>query len=540
MTIGAIRETVGTIKIARCVWIATAMLGACAALSSLSFAQAPAAQSQPGADEGAAIFTGVCAACHGNDLAGGRGPSLFNAALLQRLGDQGLHDVIHDGVPETEMPAFGNVYTPAQIDAIVAYLHRQSEALMAAPASPAAPPVAAAPNPDGQRFHTDLQDIRLVTVAEGLDTPWAMEFLPDGRMLVSERGGKLRVIGTDGALLPEPVAGLPAIHTGQDAGLFDIAVSPSYASDGWIYLAYAEADPSAPEPPPPAAGTPSYQVTRKPSMTVLVRGKLDEQDRWTEQQDIFRAPWSLYTPNGSHYGSRLLFDAEGHLFFTIGERGEMTNAARLDSPLGKIHRVNANGSIPADNPFGGRSDAIASIWSLGHRNPQGLAIDPATGLLWESEHGPSGGDEINVIERGADYGWGRVSKGIQPGIDAVAVEELVEPVAWYFPTIAPSGIAFYNGGRYQGWDGSLFVTALRGQQLRRLEVEGGQVRSQEVLFSGLGRVRDVVAGPDGLLYLLIQHPTGPGTAIGLSDPAPGALVRVDPIVWQQEPFRRPQ
>jgi len=530
-------------KIATCAGVATAMLAACTAVAGLSFAQAPAAQVRPRADEGGVIFTAVCAACHGTDLAGGRGPSLFNAALLERLGDRKLHDIIHDGVAETEMPAFGSVYTSAEIDAVIAYLHQRSEALAAAPAPAAVPapaPAAAAPDPDGQRFHTDLQDIRLVTVTDGLDTPWAVEFLPDGRLLVAERGGKLRVIEADGTLRAEPVAGLPAIHTGQDAGLFDIAISPSYASDGWIYLAYAEADPSAPEPPPPAPGTPSYRIVRKPSMTVIVRGKLDAQNRWTEQQDIFRAPWSIYTPNGAHYGSRLLFDGEGHLFFTIGERGEMANAARLDTPLGKIHRVNADGSIPPDNPFAGRDGAVASIWSLGHRNPQGLAFDPATGLLWESEHGPAGGDEINVIEPGADYGWGRVSKGVQPGIEAVAADGLVEPVAWYFPTIAPSGIAFYSGGRYPGWNGSLFVTGLRGQQLRRLEVEGGRVRSQEIVFSGLGRVRDVVTGPDGLLYLLIQHPTGPGTGLSLSDPTPGALVRVDPIAWQQEPVRRPQ
>lgn len=522
---------------------AASLLAIGAAVSAVFFATAPAAQDRSAQAQGGAIFAAVCAGCHGTDLAGGRGPSLFDPALLGRLGDRGLHDVIRDGVPGTEMPEFGTIYTPAQIEAVVAYLHPSSQAATASvaprPSATAPAPPVAAPDPNGQRIHTELQDIRLVTLAEGLDTPWSAEFLPDGRILVSERGGQLRVIGADGTMLPQPVAGLPIVHTGQDAGLFDIAISPSYASDGWIYLAYAEADPSAPEPPPAAPGTPDHLVMRKPSMTVVMRGRLDGQNRWAQQQDVFRAPWATYTPTGSHYGCRLLFDRQGYLFISIGDRGDMANAARLDTPLGKIHRVNADGSIPRDNPFAGRGDAIASIWSLGHRNPQGLAIDPATGLLWASEHGPNGGDEINVIEPGADYGWGRVSKGIQPGIEAVTEEGLVEPVAWYFPAIAPAGIAFYRGERYSGWNGSLFVTGLRGQQLRRLEVEAGRLRSQEILFSGLGRVRDVLTGPDGLLYLLIQHPTGPGTSHGLTDPAPGALVRVDPIDWQQEAARRP-
>lgn len=488
--------------------------------------------------EGQTIFEGICASCHGSDLAGGRGPSLFDPQLLSRLGDDTLHQRISDGVAGTEMPAFANIYTKAQIDSVIAYLHQRSAQLASTSAPAHGPPTTPAPNPDGQRIHTEKQDVRLVTVAGGLDTPWAVDFLPDGRALVTERGGQLRIVSKDDTLLA--VTGLPKVHTGQDAGLFDVAVSPTYAQDGWIYLAYSDDNPDDPEPPPPDPGTPSYLVKRKPSMTVIVRGKLDAQNRWVDQQDIFRAPWSLYTPSGMHYGCRLLFDRKGHLYFTLGERGDMTNARRTDTPLGKVHRVNLDGSVPKDNPFAGRAGAVGSIWSIGHRNPEGLAIDPSTGLLWESEHGPIGGDEINIIEPGKDYGWGTVSKGIQPGIEDVSAAGLVEPVAWYFPTIAPSGIAFYEGDRYPGWKGSLFVTGLRGQQLRRLEVQGRKVTSQEIVFEQLGRVRDITTGPDGLLYVLVQNPTGPGTGLDLSDPAPGALVRLDPIKWKQEPFRRPQ
>jgi len=218
----------------------------------------------------------------------------------------------------------------------------------------------------------------------------------------------------------------------------------------------------------------------------------------------------------------------------------MTRARRKDAPTGKIHRVHPDGSIPRDNPFVRDAGAVRSIWSVGHRNPQGLAFDPRTGLLWESEHGPIGGDEINVIRKGLDYGWGTASKGMQPGIELVEADGLVDPVAWYFPTIAPSGITFYNADRYPYWKGSLFVAALRGQQLRRIEVQGDAVTGQEIVFQQVGRVRDIETGPDGLLYVLIQEPTGPGTGLDLSDPAPGAVVRLDPITWRQEPFRRPQ
>jgi len=495
-------------------------------------AQEPAAPSQ--ARE---VVDTVCAACHGTPGTGGRAPSLVTADLFARLGTGGVRQRIADGVPGTEMPGFAGTYDEATIAAIVAYLEGRAAAAQA-PAAMPQPAAAPAPNPDGQRFHSDEQDFRLVKVADGLDTPWALDFLPDGRMLVTERSGRLRVVDRDGTLL-SPVAGTPAVHLGQDAGLFDVAVSPGYARDGWIYLSYSDNNPADPEPPPSPPGTPGHLVQRKPSMTVIVRGKLDASGAWTAQQDIFRLPWSAYSPSGAHYGTRMTFGPDGMLYFSLGDRGDMTNARRHDSPLGKIHRVNPDGTAPRDNPFVNERGAVPTIWSLGHRNPQGLAFDPATGLLWESEHGPFGGDEINVIRKGLDYGWGTVSKGIQPGIELVSSEGLVEPAAWYFPTIAPSGIAFYDGDRYAGWKGSLFVASLRGEELRRLEVEGDRVVAQEVLFSRLGRVRDVATGPDGLLYVIIQRPTGPGTGLELSAETPGAVFRLEPIEWTQEPFRRP-
>jgi glucose/arabinose dehydrogenase len=497
------------------------------------------AQDAPASSEGQSIFAGTCSGCHGNDLAGGRGPSLFNDRVLARLDDAAIRATILNGVSGSEMPAFKGTYNDAQIASITAYLRARGAQLRPPPgaynlAAPFVPAV------DGARVHSEHQDFRLEIVARDLDTPWGMDFLPDGRLLVTERSpARLRIIDASGKLLPA-VEGLPAVHVQQDGGLLDVAVGPDFARDGWVYISYSDDDPQAPEPTPPPPGTSSYLIKRKPSMTVIARGKIDATNHWTQQQDLFRMPFSAYTASGAHYGSRFLFDGKGHLFFSLGERGDMKNAQNLASPLGKIHRINLDGSIPADNPFVGRKDAVASIWSYGHRNAEGLAIDPATGLVWESEHGPNGGDEINIIAKGHNYGWGVTSMGEQPGITKTSAPGMDQPVAWFYPTIAPSGIAFYEGNRYPAWKGSLFVTGLRGQQLRRLSVRGNKVVSQEVVIDQLGRVRDVATGPDGLLYLIMTNPTGPGTGLDLSAPVKGEVVRLVPIKWEQPQPRRTQ
>jgi glucose/arabinose dehydrogenase len=258
-------------------------------------------------------------------------------------------------------------------------------------------------------------------------------------------------------------------------------------------------------------------------MTVIVRGKISAKNEWTDQQLIFRAKPDYYTVSNAHYGSRFIFDKQGHLFYTLGEKNNMTHAQDLTDPLGKIHRVNDDGSAPKDNPFAGKPDALPTIWSYGHRNPQGLAWDPVTGNLWESEHGPQGGDEINVIEPGKNYGWGVITMGIQPGITKRSEPGMEQPAAYYTPTIAPSGIAFYTGSKYPAWKNSLFVGGLGGQQLRRLEIKGTAVAAQEVVFNQFGRVHDVIQGPDELLYVTLQLP-----GQSLSQSTPGMVARLVP------------
>jgi glucose/arabinose dehydrogenase len=428
------------------------------------------------------------------------------------------------------MEPFREVLSDQQIWQLIQYIRMQSGVLRTRPAFVA--------DPSGVVLETAKETVRLEVVAEGLNTPWALAFLPDGRMLVTERtvnGGTLRIV--DNGVLSPPVTGTPRVHVQQDAGMFDVEVHPQYAQNGWIYLAYAEllpgytppAAPVGPAATPPGRGRGRGGVV-SPSMTTIVRGRLNARNEWVDQQFVFRAPASLYTANGSHFGSRFIFDREGHLFYSIGDRGVMQNSQDLSNPLGKIHRVNDDGSVPSDNPFVNTPNAVPTIWSYGHRNPQGLSWDPISGRLWESEHGPNAGDEINIVEPGKNYGWGVVTRGTQAGITKTSEPGMVDPIVYYIPTFAPAGISFYSGDRYPGWKNtSLFVGGLAGQALRRLEIEGATVTGQEVIFDRFGRVRDVVQGPDGHLYLALQHATGAGTSYGLIAPSPGLVVRMIPV-----------
>ena len=473
----------------------------------------------------ATLYTERCAACHGTVEAAGRAPSLFDDIWTRAKDDEGIAAVIADGVPQTEMIPFKTQMTDQQIWQLVAYLRTAGANLKPRPTFVA--------DPDGQQVKSEKQAFTIEVVAREIETPWGLAFLPDGRLLVTERAGKLRLISKDKSAPVVTVTGTPKVWERQDAGMFDVEVHPQYAKNGWIYLAYAEPVPNyTPPPPPPEGAAPAAsgpggrgnQPPSTPSMTTIVRGKISKNNEWTEQQVIFRAPVDLYTPNNTHFGSRFTFDREGHLFYSIGERGVVENAQNLSNPLGKIHRVNDDGSVPKDNPFVGRPGAIETIWSYGHRNPQGLAWDPVTGKLWESEHGPQGGDEINIIERGKNYGWGVITMGVQNGITKRAEPGMEQPVVYYTPTIAPSGIAFYTGDRYPAWKNNLFVSALAGQQVRRLEVKDDKVVAQEMLFNQYGRVHDVVQGPDGLLYVTFQQPGQPMSASTM-----GTVARLVPV-----------
>lgn len=278
----------------------------------------------------------------------------------------------------------------------------------------------------------------------------------------------------------------------QDGGLLDLALHPRFADNGWIYLAFSVTG--------PAVGS---------SSTRIIRGTL-RGNALVDQITIFRPADELYWSNNSHYGARLVFDRSERLFYSIGDRGHMGDAQDLASPYGKLHRVDADGRVPGDNPFVGRADAVASIWSYGHRNQQGLAIDPRTGELWATEHGPRGGDELNLVRKAGNYGWPVITYGMNdngtPITDRTEQAGLEQPVVHWTPSIAVSAIAFYTGDRFPRWTGNLLVAGLGGQQLRRLDIRDGRVTHQELLLRGHGRVRDVQVGPDGLIYVALNNP----------------------------------
>lgn len=337
-----------------------------------------------------------------------------------------------------------------------------------------------------------------VTVAQGLEKPWAIAFLPDGRMLVSEKPGRLRIVGADGKLSP-PVTGLPNVDNRNQGGLLGLALDPAFESNRLIYWAYAEGH---------EGGT---------TNTAVARGRLVDgpEPRVEAVQVIYRqAPQMAST---LHYGGRLVFARDGTLFVTLGERSILPGrmqAQDLGSALGKIVRINSDGSIPEDNPFIGREGARPEIYASGVRNVQAAALHPETGKLWEVEHGPRGGDEINVIEAGKDYGWPTVVYGLeysgQKIGDGIAQKAGMEqPIYYWDPVIAPSGMAFYQADLFPQWKGSLLVGALGGKHVARLTLDGERVVGEERLLGELNeRIRDVVVGPDGAVYVATDNAQG--------------------------------
>jgi len=455
----------------------------------LASCTAAAAPQQPsvayGAGEGAAakLANDLCAACHGENLAGGRASSLIDDTWLYGGSDADVAKSIRDGRPNTLMQPFGGALGEREIRSLVVLIRELSEKAKVEGVKREAPAIDAV-------FKSERHAFKLETVFDGLDTPWGFAFLPDKRVVVTERPGRLRIL-TAGQPLAEPIRGLPRVWLQQDGGLLDIALDPDYATNGWIYLGY------------------SVQGEGAVSMTTIVRGHVRD-GAWVDQEFVYKPPAGVFRGGNDHYGTRIVFDREGHLFYSIGDRGVQDEAQSLALPAGKVHRVMPDGSVPRDNPFVGRAGADATIWSYGNRNPQGLAFHPVTGELWASEHGPRGGDELNWIQPGHNYGWPVATFGINydgtPVSDKTEMEGMDGPVVQWTPSLAVCGMAFYTGDRFPGWKNDLFLGGLVGQQLRRLVIEGHKVVHQEVLFRRLGRVRAVVNGPDGYLYVALNMP----------------------------------
>lgn len=424
----------------------------------------------------AADYANYCAGCHGN--------------YLEDFADEdwrygGSHDevfaAIKYGNDDDGMPAYDTTFTDKEIYELTDYILNNA-ARIAANQSHKTPALSDVIRSKNLAFRVD-------TVVSGLDIPWGLEFLPNGDMLITERSGIL--YRWTGINLQE-INGLPTVKDRGQGGLLDIKLHPNYSENGYLYLSFSKPNPA----------------NSKEATTAVVRAKL-EGNQLVNITEIFEA--QPYVTTSHHYGSRIEFDDGGYLYLSVGDRGRRDDYPQmLDNQCGKIHRLHDDGSIPSDNPFANHSTAMPSIWSYGHRNPQGLAKHPRTGDIWEHEHGPRGGDEVNKIEKARNYGWPIISYGINySGTRFTKITEkegMEQPNLQWTPSIAPCGMDFVNHERYGAWNGDILAGSLRFEYVNRCIMEGDKIIGEEKLLEGIGRVRAIEMSPDGYIYIGVEEP----------------------------------
>ena len=442
------------------------------------------------AQDGAALYQQNCASCHGADLNGGNAASLIDGVWQFGAENSYIYRNIKFGITHLGMPSYEATLNDGEIGAILNYI-RESEKQVGA----VKPPIV-------HQSETMDYNLNVEMFAEGLEIPWAIEFLDKNTALITERPGSLRVV-KNGKLLAEAVKNTPEVlHEGQ-GGLLDVAVDPNYDENGWIYLAFSHVLKKDGEGRPGA-------------MTKLVRGKIKD-NTWMDEQVIFEAPHETYRTTRHHYGCRIVFDPEGYLYFAIGERGYQDMAQDFTLPNGKVHRIYPDGRIPTDNPWYNEPGSIKSLYSLGNRNIQGMAVHPVTGEVWATEHGPMGGDELNLIQAGKNYGWPVITYGLN--YNGTIVSDLTrkdgyeQPIFYWKPSTALCGLDFYNGDLFPKWKNKLLVGALKYEQVSLLDIENDRVMHEEVILKNQGRVRDVSTGPDGAIYVVLNNP---GTVLRLT------------------------
>lgn len=435
------------------------------------------------AARGAGHYQELCAACHGADMTGGQAGSLTDDTWTYGSADDDILGAISEGIDAAGMPAFGDALSRKQQMDILALI-RSGEISAAPLAVDRVPDVAAA--------------LTYEDWVTGLEEPWAIAFTGADDAFITEKKGTLHMVRS-GVLSDAPVAGIPEVVSAGQGGLLDVALDPDYAENGWVYLAFSH-------PKRPGASA---------AMTKIIRGRIAG-NSWTDAQTLFEAKPEHYIRSRVHYGGRITFDKDGFLYFSIGERGQKDHAQDITRPNGKIHRIHRDGRIPADNPFIETPGAYPSIYSYGNRNPQGLIIHPETGVLWETEHGPKGGDELNVITKGVNYGWPEISYGRNySGTELTpytALPGMAQPASHWTPSIAVCGLDVYTGDLFPDWRGRLLAGSLKNQSVRLIDVDGEDYLSEAVLFKDMGRVRDVTTGPDGAIYAAL----------------PGKIIRVSP------------
>lgn len=450
-------------------------------------ASALQAQNRIGTGSAASLYQTHCASCHGRDLQGGLGGTLLTDSWKHIKGYDDMADYIGRGNPQMGMPAFENALSAQQIRSVVIFIREKNAQLASGDSA-----VQRAAGSDGI-YEGGGERFRVEDVVSGLDTPWSVAFLPEGKMLITERRGTLRIADADGVLSP-PVSGTPQVWAHGQGGLLEVALHPDYAANGWIYLGYSVKS--------------AVAGGRDVGMTTVVRGRIRD-GVWTDEEVLFEVPPELGSPAGVHFGTRFVFQ-DGYLFFTVGDRGRMAEAQDLSRPNGKTHRIHDDGRVPQDNPFVDTKGALPTIWTYGNRNAQGLAIDPRNGDIWETEHGPRGGDEVNLIQRGLNYGWPVVTHGMNydgsPITEKTDAPGMEPPRFYWVPSIAVCGIDFYGGDLFPRWRNNLFAGGLASNELHRLVIEDRRIVKDEIVLKGIGRIRDVASAPDGSLVLVLNGP----------------------------------
>jgi len=423
-------------------------------------------------------YRNYCASCHGEKM------DMFvdrNWKFGNKKED--LFKSVKFGRENEGMPAFGESLTDKEINALADYILDGIKNVDKYTSNN---------TPVSDVFKTEEMDIKLELVAEGMDIPWGIAFLPANEMLVTDRNGKFYKVKSDKSL--QSISGVPEVLSKGQGGLMDVVLDPDFAKNKLIYLSYSKV---------------KNEGGTVLATTAIMRAKLDG-DKLSDQKDIFVA--KPYSRTQHHYGSRMQFGKDGYLYFSVGERGnEKVNPQEIKgNDLGKVHRIKSDGSIPADNPFVKTAGAEASIYAYGHRNPQGMTIHPITGKIWTNEHGPRGGDEINIEEAGKNYGWPVITYGInyngKPISNLTTKPGMVQPVHYWIPSIGPSGLAFVKGNKYKNWEGNLLSGSLRFKFLQRSVLKGNKVVKEEILFKNIGRVRDVRMAPDGFIYIAVESP----------------------------------
>lgn len=434
------------------------------------------------------IYVDSCLSCHGSTGGNGTAQSLLDDIWLIDGSDEALTKIIKEGVPDGGMPGYGETLSDREIRTLIVYMqelrsHHERGGDTGGSVS------------DNDRYASQYHDFEVEELVSGLRVPWSMEFLPNGDWLVAERPGQLRLV-RNGKLHAKPIEGTPEVFAQGQGGLLEVKLHPDYRRNRWVYLAYSD---------------PKQINGQTRSMTAIVRGKI-RNHRWVDEEVIYKADDRHYMPTRFHFGTRIAFDENNYLFFPIGDRGRQNTAQDPSNPNGNMHRVHDDGRIPSDNPFinnPDHPDALPTVWSYGHRNPQGIDFHPETGELYAAEHGPRGGDELNLVERGNNYGWPVITYGINyngtPITDKTHMPGMEQPVTQWTPSIAVIGIDFYHGNRFPEWKNDLFVSAIASGNLRRLRVDGNELIEDELLFNDQGRLRDVNMGPDGLIYVLTNE-----------------------------------